>query len=96
MLALASRRRREDDPAPRVGSISYMDQLTITAEHDEDARVWVAVEDSIGLATEAESLEVLGYKLREMLPELVELNRGKATGPLRFTLVSRRDLEAYA
>jgi hypothetical protein len=73
-----------------------MDQLTITAEYDDEARVWVAVDDSIGLATEAESLEVLGYKLREMLPELIELNLGKTVGPLRFTLVSRRNLEAFA
>ncbi len=73
-----------------------MDELTITAEYDEEGRVWVAIEDSIGLATEAESLEVLGYKLREMIPELVQLNHRSTDGPLRFTLVSRRTLEAFA
>lgn len=73
-----------------------MDQLTITAEYDEEARVWVAVEDSIGLATEADSLEVLGYKLREVIPELVELNLGSTVGPIRFTLISRQSLEAFA
>jgi hypothetical protein len=71
-------------------------QLTITAEYDDEAKVWVAVEDSIGLATEAESLDVLGYKLREMIPELVALNLGPGHGPIRFTLVSRRTLEAFA
>jgi len=73
-----------------------MDQLTITAEHDDEARVWVAVEDSIGLATEAESLEVLGYKLQELVPELVRLNHPGRVGPLQFTLISRRILEAFA
>jgi hypothetical protein len=73
-----------------------MDQLTITAVYDDEARVWVAVEDSIGLATEAESLEVLGYKLRELVPELVRLNQPSHVGPLHFTLVSRRTLEAFA
>jgi len=73
-----------------------MEELTITADFDEDARVWVAVDDRLGLATEAESLEVLAYKLREMLKELVELNLGQTTGPVRFTLVSRRTLEAFA
>ena len=73
-----------------------MDELTITADYDEEARVWVAIEDSIGLATEAESLEVLGYKLQEMLPELAELNHWTGSTPILFTLVSRRKLEAFA
>jgi len=72
-----------------------MDELTITAVYDEEGRVWVAIEDSIGLVTEAESLEVLGYKLREMIPELVQLNQRSSDGRLRFTLVSRRTLEAF-
>lgn len=73
-----------------------MDELLITAEYDDEAHVWVAVEDRIGLATEAESLDVLGYKLQEMIPELAELNHWKGPKPIRFTLVSRRKLEAFA
>ena len=73
-----------------------MDDLQITAEYDDEAQVWVAVEDSIGLATEAESLDVLGYKLQEMIPELAELNHWKGPKPISFTLVSRRRLEAFA
>jgi hypothetical protein len=73
-----------------------MDDLQITAEYDEDAHVWVAVEDRLGLATEAESLDVLGYKLQEMIPELAELNHWPGPRPISFTLVSKRKLEAFA
>ncbi len=47
----------------------------IEAFWDAEAEVWVATsEDVSGLATEAETLESLNKKLREMIPELLILN----------------------
>lgn len=42
---------------------------------DAEAKVWVATsEDVSGLATEADTLENLNDKLREIIPELLILN----------------------
>jgi predicted RNase H-like HicB family nuclease len=42
---------------------------------DTEAKVWVATsEDVSGLATEADTLENLNDKLREIIPELLILN----------------------
>lgn len=47
--------------------------LSIRAEWDPEARVWVATsEDVPGLATEAETIEQLESKLQVMIPELLE------------------------
>jgi len=44
---------------------------------DPEARVWVAESPDVpGLVTEAETLEALVEKLRALIPELWELNRG--------------------
>jgi hypothetical protein len=50
-------------------------ELIVSVEYDDEARVWFAQNDTLGLATEADTMEVLTYKLQEMIPELVELNR---------------------
>lgn len=43
---------------------------------DAEARIWVATrEDVPGLATEADRLEALIAKLRQMIPELMSLNQ---------------------
>ena len=42
---------------------------------DTEAEVWVATSEEVpGLATEADTLENLNDKLREMIPELLILN----------------------
>jgi predicted RNase H-like HicB family nuclease len=47
----------------------------VEATWDDDAGVWVATSDDIpGLATEAETIEVLRDKLFVMIPELIEAN----------------------
>ncbi len=47
----------------------------IQAFWDTEAEVWVATSDEVpGLATEAEKLENLNDKLREIIPELLILN----------------------
>ena len=71
-------------------------ELTVQVEYDEEARVWIAQNDVLGLATEADTLEVLTYKLQEMIPELVELNEIDVPRPVAFTLVLRRPAIAFA
>lgn len=73
----------------------YMKEIEINAFYDEDARMWVAENDEIGLATEAESVEVLTYKLKEMIPELVELNNIEVPHPVEFSLITRRKTLAF-
>jgi predicted RNase H-like HicB family nuclease len=49
--------------------------LLVRADWDPDAKVWVADSDDVpGLATEAETVEVLVAKLEVMIPELLEGN----------------------
>ncbi len=49
-------------------------QFTISAFWDSEASVWVAVNDELGIATSAESLEALRKKIHVMIPEAIELN----------------------
>lgn len=47
----------------------------VEAFWDREAQVWVAQSNDIpGLATEADSIEILTSKLRDMIPELLHLN----------------------
>ena len=71
-------------------------ELIVNVEYDEEARVWIAQNDALGLATEADTMEVLTYKLQEMIPELVELNNLDLPRPVAFTLLSRRPAVAFA
>ncbi len=65
--------------------------LFIRAEWDAEAEVWVATSDDVpGLATEAETMEVLSAKLETMVPELLDVN-GHLDGPeVPFELLARR------
>jgi predicted RNase H-like HicB family nuclease len=59
-----------------------MGSYRVTAEWDEEARVWVATSDDVpGLCTEADTVEALIAKLRVMVPELLEAN-GVLPGPV--------------
>jgi hypothetical protein len=73
-----------------------MESIVVKAEYDDEARVWVASNDQLGLATEAETIDVLTYKLQQMIPELVTLNKIDLPRPIRFTLVSERHALAFA
>ncbi|MFH7025041.1 MAG: DUF1902 domain-containing protein [Heteroscytonema crispum UTEX LB 1556] len=47
----------------------------VKAFWDSEAKVWIATsEDVPGLVTEAETIELLTQKLRDMIPELIVLN----------------------
>ncbi|MBW4692738.1 MAG: DUF1902 domain-containing protein [Lyngbya sp. HA4199-MV5] len=48
----------------------------VDAVWDNDASVWVATSDDVpGLATEADTIEALSRKLRDLVPDLLLLNR---------------------
>jgi hypothetical protein len=48
--------------------------IIVRAEWDDEAKVWVATSDDIGVATEAETLEALRPKVLAMVAELLELD----------------------
>ena len=65
--------------------------LFICAEVDEEGRVWVATSDDVaGLATEADTMEVLSAKLKIMVPELLSANGYPDLNNMRYELVMRR------
>jgi len=63
----------------------------IQADWDPEACVWYASSDDVpGLATEAETIELLTQKLRVMIPELLAANSVPETGSIAFELISHR------
>ena len=72
-----------------------MAQITFKVEAfwDSDAEVWVATSDDVpGLVTEASTIEVLTQKLREIIPDLIILNKIVPfdVGSITFELTSDR------
>lgn len=70
-------------------------QITVHAEWDGEANVWVATsEDVPGLITEASSVEILTEKLAVLIPELLEANGvlvGKGLGQVPINLIAHRE-----
>lgn len=65
--------------------------LLVRAEWDPDAQVWVATSDDIpGLATEAETLEVLSSKLEGLVPELLDANGCTDAPDVPIELLARK------
>lgn len=63
----------------------------VRAEWDQEAGVWVATSDDVpGLATEAETLEMLSVKLNSMIPELLDANGVSQGEEVPFELLARR------
>jgi predicted RNase H-like HicB family nuclease len=59
--------------------------LLVRADWDEEAQVWVTESDEVpGLATEAATVEALITKLKDMIPELLELNGVPGDGEIAF------------
>lgn len=73
-----------------------VNEIVIEATFDDEARVWVAVNDELGLATEADTAEVLTYKLQQMVPELVTLNKLEVPRPIAFRILFQRRAVAFA
>ncbi len=73
-----------------------MEQTTyhIDAFWDAEAAVWVATsEDVPGLATEADTIEALSQKLRQIIPDLLLLNHvisANYAGTIAIQLTSHR------
>ena len=69
--------------------------LTVIAQWDPEAKVWVAEsKDVAGLVTEADTIEELEDKLRVMIPELLEANQVKfhpGIQELPFTIIAHRE-----
>jgi len=70
-------------------------QITVNAEWDPEAKVWVATSDDVpGLITEADTVEALAEKLSVMIPELLEANGtlvGEAIREVPINLIAHRE-----
>ena len=70
-------------------------QITVKAEWDPEAKVWVATSDDVaGLITEADTVEALTEKLSVLIPELLEANRtleGNTIREVPITLIAHRE-----
>ena len=70
-------------------------QITVNAEWDPEAKVWVASSDDVpGLITEAATVEALAEKLSVMVPELLEANgilAGNAIHEVPINLIAHRE-----
>ncbi|HIK18471.1 MAG TPA: DUF1902 domain-containing protein [Leptolyngbyaceae cyanobacterium M33_DOE_097] len=66
----------------------------VSAFWDDEAAVWVATSEDIpGLATEADTIEALSQKLRDIVPDLLVSNQviaGDYTGAIAIHLTSHR------
>jgi hypothetical protein len=60
-----------------------MTEYTVLLTWDDEARVWVAVNDEIPLALESGSLDVLIERVRYTAPEVLESN-GKPHNKIRL------------
>ena len=69
--------------------------ITVNAEWDPEAKVWVATSDDVpGLITEADTIEALAEKLSIMIPELLEANGilvDSAVREMPINLIARRE-----
>jgi len=71
--------------------------LAIRATWDDDAKVRVAESDDVpGLVIEAASLDALMAKLRDLIPELLELNESALPREIPFELLARHSSRPQA
>lgn len=68
-------------------------KYTVEAFWDAEAKVWVASSENIpGLVTEADNLEILTKKLKNIVPELLLLNKIVSvnyTGNINLEIITR-------
>ena len=61
-----------------------MTEYTVSMTWDEEASVWVAVNDQIPIALESDSFDTLVKRVKDAAPELLELNGLNPECVLRF------------
>ncbi len=62
-------------------------QYTVNYMWDEEASVWVATsKDIIGLVLESEQLDVLMHRVKDAVPELLELNNQPSASIIKFNV----------
>jgi predicted RNase H-like HicB family nuclease len=70
-------------------------QITVHAEWDAEAKVWVASSDDVpGLITEAPTVEALTEKLAVIIPELLDANGilvGSKSAEVPINLIAHRE-----
>lgn len=67
-------------------------KIVVTAFWDDEASVWVASSDDVkGLATEAETVELLDQKLKVMIPELLHANHSIQNMQIPYYLHADRE-----
>ncbi len=85
---------------PVLRSCPFMPVLTVWADWDAEAGVWVVTSDDIpGLIAEADTEDDVRAKLRDLVPELLAENVGispNATEAVTIDLIARRRLELTA
>lgn len=59
--------------------------MSINFTWDEEASVWIAVNEDIGLVLESPSYDALIARVEETIPELLELNHIKLEEPIFVT-----------
>ena len=64
--------------------------ITINVKWDDEASVYVAIGDGIGLALESESYDDLIRRVKDAVPELLELNHIQGCTSIRFLTSERR------
>ena len=69
-------------------------EYVIRLSWDPEANVWIAVNDYIPLTLESDSLDCLIQKVKEALPELLELNGLPKSGYLYFIAEYREEVPA--
>ena len=69
---------------------------TVLFTWDDEANVWVASSpDIIGLVLESESLDILMNRVKDAIPELLELNSQKPAKVISY-ICNRTQTMAYA
>jgi hypothetical protein len=61
-----------------------MSEYMIEFKWDDDAGVWYAINDDIPIAMEAGSLDVLMERVKQAIPEILEMNGKARQSSLRF------------
>lgn len=67
-------------------------EYLIQCRWDDEAEVWIAVNQVIPIVLEDESLDRLMRRVREAAPELLELNHLPKMGALYFLIEKREEV----